>query len=199
MPLIASRWFSQPQTMATRRGFFKWPKHGGISPSWRRPKPHETTKITDANAITADRNGITSTAQPAPLPKSGTWLSSVNLAEQVLVPVLRHPFCPREVAVPCPPSPLRLAHRIDVHHDARNLPPDCTFAVRIKVTRCSSSYAVNTPASGALSATGGSSGGIISCLHLSAVAPDASQPAAFWRRLPHMRLARHPIPTDDTF
>jgi hypothetical protein len=28
MPLIASRWPSQPQTMATRRVFSKWRKHG---------------------------------------------------------------------------------------------------------------------------------------------------------------------------
>jgi hypothetical protein len=52
MPLIASRWLGQPQTTATRRGFSKWQKHGGISPSWRKlGRPLGTTRTADRKII----------------------------------------------------------------------------------------------------------------------------------------------------
>jgi hypothetical protein len=48
-PLIASRWFSQQRMTATKRGFSKWQKLGGISPSWKQLKrPHETTATNDS-------------------------------------------------------------------------------------------------------------------------------------------------------
>jgi hypothetical protein len=68
IPLIASRWLGQPQTMATRRGFSKWRKHGDISPSWRKlGRPLGTTRTADRKIIdtigyvATDQNGLTST------------------------------------------------------------------------------------------------------------------------------------------
>src|SRR5258708_4195927 len=50
MPLIASRWPGRPQTMATRRSFSRWRKHGGSSPRRRKPeRPVGTTRTADWN------------------------------------------------------------------------------------------------------------------------------------------------------
>lgn len=53
-------------------------------------------------------------------------------AQQMLVPVLRHPAGAREVRFPCPPCAPGLADCIDLKHDLGDLPPIGSVRLRVE-------------------------------------------------------------------
>jgi len=80
------------------------------------------------------------------------------------------------MALKCIPSARRLATRINMQHDARDLLPVSTFRVRVEQPQIRDDVfvviTVNTESEGAISATSGSGGGFC----LDGLATGADQP-----------------------
>lgn len=123
MPPITSRWPSQPQTMATRRGFPKWRKHGVISPSWQRLKSPQRTTTADSltTYVNGSRRGLFVVPNPHDCLKRGTSRVDRGGLTVIRMPVLAGPpalAAPSSDADATTAAPPRISHSCSSGEDA---------------------------------------------------------------------------------